>query len=234
VIIRTRQIRWLIILPIIIIIGCNELLAPEPERLGYEYFPLTVGEFRIYDVEVINYNFDGSTDTVVYQLKEVVSDSSIIGEETSYRLDRFRRANSLEPWVIDSVWSARLNTYQAIVVEHNVAIIKLSFPLVEDRRWDGNAMNTIDFDEFKIKNLGMTYQIDSIDYPNSLEMFKEDEVDSLGITGKDYNLEVFSAGIGLIYRVDENLKYCQSCLDRFIIEEGVFYEQKLLEIGKDE
>lgn len=229
---RTRGIYWFVILPILLTIGCNELTAPEPERLGYNYFPLVIGEYRIYDVEVINYNAVGSIDTITYQLKEVVADSSIIGEETSYRLDRYRRANALESWVIDSVWSARLNTYQAIVVENNVPIIKLSFPLAEDRRWDGNSMNSKDFDEFKIKNLGATYQIDDIEYPNSLEMFKEDLVDPGGFTRKDYNLEVFSAGIGLIYRVDENLKYCQSCQDRFIIEEGVFYEQKLLEIGK--
>ena len=138
-----------------LIIGCNELLAPEPERLGYEYFPLVIGDYRIYEVEVINYNLDGTVDTTNYQLKEIVADSSLVGGGTSYRLDRYRRADAAVAWVIDSVWSARLNTYQAIVVEHNVPIIKLSFPLAEDRRWDGNAMNTFDFDEFKIKNLGM-------------------------------------------------------------------------------
>lgn len=210
--------------------GCNELLAPEPERLGYEYFPLTVGEVRTYDVEVINYNLDGSTDTVVYQLKEVVSDSTIIGEEISYRLDRYRRANDQESWLIDSVWSARLNSYQAIVVEHNVPIIKLSFPLSEDRRWDGNAMNALDFDEFKIKNLGMTFQSNGIVYANTLHMFKEDVIDSLQITSDDYHLEVFSEGIGLIFRHDINIKY----LEREIIEQGIVYKQKLSEIGKDE
>ena len=114
---RTRQIYKVLILLASIIVGCNELLPPEPERLGYAFFPLTVGEFRTYDVVVINYNLDGSTDTVSYQLKEVVSDSSIIGDETSFRLDRYRRESDLETWVIDSVWSARLNSYQAIVVE---------------------------------------------------------------------------------------------------------------------
>ena len=233
-IVRTRGIYWFVILPILLAIGCNELTAPEPERLGYDYFPLVIGDFRIYDVEIINYNLDGSTDTVVYQLKEVVADSSIIGEETSYRLDRFRRVNSLETWAIDSVWSARLNTYQAIVVENNVPIIKLSFPLAEDRRWDGNSMNSKDFDEFKIKNLGATYQINDIDYPNSLEMLNGDGLDPLKITNDDYHLEVFSSGTGLIFKQDINKKYCSNCQDPGIIVEGIVYEQKLVEIGKIE
>ena len=214
-------------------VGCNELLPPEPERLGYAYFPLTVGDFRTYEVVVINYNLDGSTDTVSYQLQEVVSDSSIIGDETSFRLDRYRRESNLDTWVIDSVWSARVNSYQAIVVEHNIPIIKLSFPLTEDKRWDGNAMNAIDFDEFKIEDLGLSIQIDGVDYPNSLKMFKEDLRDPLGITRDDYHLEVFSAGMGLIYKVDENLKYCSGC-PPFTIEQGLVYEQKLLEVGKIE
>ena len=231
---RTRGKYWLIVLPVLISIGCNELMVPEPERLGYDYFPLIIGEFRIYDVKVINYNLDGSTDTTIYQLQEVVSDSSIIGEETSYRLDRYRRADASETWVIDSVWSARLNPYQAVVVEHNIPIIKLSFPVAEDKRWDGNALNTIEFDEFKIKNLGTTYQIDGIDYPNSLEMFKEDLLDPLKITSDDHQLEVFSAGIGLIFRQEIFKQYCSDCPEQGKIEQGIVYEQKLLEIGKIE
>lgn len=166
-------------------------------------------------------------------MKEIVSDSSIIGEETSYRLDRYRRADALGTWVIDSVWSARLNTYQAIVVENNIPIIKLSFPLTEDKRWDGNAMNSIDFDEFKIKNLGMPFETNGIDYSNTLQMFKEDLRDPLGITQDNYRVEVFSAGLGLIYKLDENVKYCNDC-PPFTIEQGIVYEQKLLEIGKIE
>ena len=224
----------MVILPILLAIGCNELMAPEPERLGYDYFPLVIGEFRIYEVEIINYNLNGSIDTVVYQLKEIVADSSIIGEETSYHLDRYRRVDTLEPWVIDSVWSARLNTYQAIVVEHNIPIIKLSFPLAEDKRWDGNAMNTIEFDEFKIKNLGATYQINGINYANSLEMIKEEQIDPLKITSDDYQLEVFSSGIGLIFRQEIYKKYCSNCPQEGKIEQGMVYEQKLLEIGRIE
>ena len=218
----------------IVMIGCNGLAPPEPERLGYAYFPLTVGDFRIYQAQTINYNLDGTSDTVNYQLMEVVADSTITGNETSYRLDRFRRANATQPWEIDSVWAARRNAYQAIVVEHNVPIIKLSFPLAEDRRWDGNAMNSRESDEFKIRNFGATYQMDGQDYPNSLEMVKEDLLDPLQITNDNYHIEVFSKGVGLIHRLDIDKKYCNpvDCQDPGIIEQGRVYEQKLLQIGR--
>ncbi len=231
-----KRINYLCILFFGLLTGCNKLLPPQPETLGYDYFPLQEGGYRIYQTQVINYNLNGSSDTINYQLKEVVADSSVAGNEVSYRLDRFRRSNETDPWNIDSVWSARINAYKAIVVEHNIPIIKLSFPLAEDRKWDGNAMNALEFDEYKIQNFGITYQIDSADFPNSLEMVKEDLIDPLQITNDDYHIEVFSQGIGLIYKLDISKKYCNpiDCSEPGIIEHGIVFEQKLLDFGKDE
>jgi len=221
-------------LPFLVTTACNDLLPPQPEVLGYVYFPLQTGTYKVYDVTVINYNIDGSTDTINYQLQEIIADSSIVGEEISYRLDRYRRADATEAWVIDSVWSARRNTYQGVVVEHNIPIIKLSFPLAEDKRWDGNALNAIDFDEYKIKNLGSTFQVNGIDYANSLEMFVADQLDPLQITSDDYHVEVFSSGVGLVYKQKINKKYCNpiDCPEPGVIEEGKAYEQKLVEVGE--
>jgi hypothetical protein len=211
-------------------------LPPQPENLGYDYFPLFVGKYKIYQAQAIHYNLDGTTDTLEYQLKEVIADSSTIGNEISYRLNRYHRDNEDQPWTIDSVWSARRNTYQAIMVEHNVPIIKLSFPIKEDKRWDGNAMNTKEFDEFKMINVGESYMLDGTEYVNSLEMFKEDLLDPLQITRDNYHLEVFSKGIGLVYKLDIDKKYCNpvDCPEPGIILEGKVIEQKILEFGKVE
>ena len=235
-IINLNKIALLPVLLSGLILSCNELLPPQPESLGYDYFPLTVGDFRVYQTQVINYNLDGSTDTLNYQLKEVVSDSSFANNEFTYQLDRFRRPNELEPWVIDSVWSARRNTYQAITIEHNIPIIKLSFPLAEDRRWDGNAMNALDFDEYRIQNLAMPFLVDNTEFVNSLEMVKEDLLDPRQIANDNYHIEVYSQGIGLIYKIDINKKYCNpgDCPQHGIIEQGIVFEQKLIEYGKDE
>ena len=203
-------------------IGCNELLPPDPARLGYDYFPLAADDYRLYQVQEINYNVDGSIDTTNYQLKEIVTEELVIDDETSFRLDRYRRAVETDPWVIDSVWSARVNSYQAIVVENNVPIIKLSFPVMEDRRWDGNAMNAREFDEFKMINVGSTYFMGEKEYPSSLEMFEEELLDPIQITNDDYHLEVFSKNIGLIYKLDIDKKYCNpvDCTEPGIIEQG--------------
>ena len=202
--------------------------------MGYDYFPLAADDYRLYQLQEINYNLDGSIDTTNYQLKEIVTEELVIDDETSFRLDRYRRAIETDPWVIDSVWSARVNSYQAIVVENNVSIIKLSFPVTEDRRWDGNAMNAKEFDEFKMINVGSTYLVDEKEYPRSLEMLKEELLDPIQITNDDYHLEVFSENIGLIYKLDIDKKYCNpvDCTEPGIIEQGKLVEQKIIEVGK--
>ena len=115
--------------------------APEPVDLGYEYFPLNFGEIRVYEVQKIEHKVAQLSDTTYYQLKEVVGEAFKSGNEDVYPIERYVRENENLAWRLDSVWSARRNAYQAVVVENNISIIKLSFPLEEGRRWDGNAMN---------------------------------------------------------------------------------------------
>lgn len=198
--------------------------------------PLQVGEYMIYQVEIINYNPDGTSDTTNYQLKEEVVDSITVADETTYKLNRYRRDNETQSWAIDLVWSARINTYQAITIENNIPTIKLSFPVKEDKRWDGNAMNAKEFDEFKMVNVDKIFSVDDQEYPNSLEMFKEDLIDSLQITSDNYYLEVYNKGRGMIYKLSIDKKYCNpiDCQEPGIILEGKVVEQKLIEFGKVE
>lgn len=211
-------------------VACNEALSPDPASLGYDYFPLNTGDTRIYDVERINYNNDLTSDTSYYQLMEVIGTtfSSASGAE-SYRVERFVRESELEEWQIDSVWSARRNTYQAIVVENNVPIIKLSFPVEEDRRWNGNAMNTRDYDEFKMVDLGVSKSIAGTQYASTLELVKEDLLAER--FSDNYHKEIFASGVGMIYRIDIDRQYCDfnDCPDDIVILFGKAIEYKLID-----
>lgn len=211
-------------------VSCNEALAPESASLGYEYFPINTGDVRIYDVLRIDHNVDFSIDTTRYQLKEVVGDTFVSGGEESYRIERFTRLNETEEWLLNSVWSTRINAYQAIVVENNVPIIKLSFPLEEDRRWDGNAMNTKTYDEFKMVNLGRPANIDDLVFSETVEMIKEEALDPTQTVTDNFHKEFFARDIGMIYRVDIDKTYCTGspCAETKIAF-GLEIEYKLIE-----
>lgn len=212
-------------------LACNESLSPETIDLGYDYFPLQSGDLRIYNVTRIDHNLDRSSDTLYYQLKEVVGESFMSGGEESFRIERFTRLNDTEEWQSDSVWSARRNSYQAIVVENNIPVIKLSFPLEDDRRWDGNAMNSKEYDEFKLTNLDQPYSISDFVFSSTVELVKEEALDLTMRVTDDLHIEYFARNVGMIYRLDVDRKYCPvaDCPEAGVIEFGLELEYKLIE-----
>ena len=208
--------------------ACNELAEPDSAVLGYDFFPLNTGNTRIYEVTRIDHSVGGTSDTINYQLKEVVGDLFTSGGEVSYRLERFIRNSAEEEWQIDSVWSARMNTYQAVVVENNIPVIKLSFPVKEDRRWDGNAMNARDYDEFKMIDVGLPYQLEDKTFASTLKMVKEDA--ATGIVTDNIHIEFYARGVGLIHRIDIDRRYCDEVeCPASGIEFGLEIECKLID-----
>ena len=204
----------------------------EQPELGYDYFPLVEGNERIYEVERIDYKPDGDIDTTFYQLKEVTGASFESNGELNFRIERFIRPNQDAEWVIDAVWSARRNDYQAIVVEDNLPIIKMSFPVLEDKRWDGNAMNSLPEDEYKMNDLGAPYMIANYSFNNTIQVFAEDLLDPCKISADNYHVEVFAVGVGVIYKQDIEIKYVSSsgCNPTdSIIDFGFVVEQRLID-----
>lgn len=209
-------------------VGCSEPSPVDPD-LGFEYFPYSDGQYRIYQTYVTHYLIDGSVEEEEFQVKEVVSDWKIEGDETTFRLERYRRVDENETWVEDSVWSARKSNYNVVVVEHNIPIIKLSFPIEEAKRWDGNAMNAYDYDEFKMVGVNSSYTVDEKEYPETVRIVKEEIIDTIVRT--DYRIEVFAKGVGLVYKEDRVLEYDFNNPGTII--EGIEFIQKLIETGEE-
>lgn len=216
--------------------NCSDTLEADPNRLGFDHFPLEVGTFREYEVQQINYRFSGEVDTALFQLREEVSDS-FANEEggTTFVLNRSVRENSLSPWTIDSVWSARKTTFQAIQVESNRPLVKLVFPFEEAKTWDGNKLNGNDPDAYIMMNVFQPFVTSSgsEEYPNTVTVVQSDFND--GITRIDLRTEVYALGVGLVYKSSRNVAYCSDpdCLGQEIIEIGMDWRQALINFGNE-
>ena len=64
-----KSIQWLGLLGMLFLwTACERtILSPDPGLAGYDYFPLEKGEYRIYHVYRVNYNFNAENDTLIYQ-----------------------------------------------------------------------------------------------------------------------------------------------------------------------
>jgi len=199
----------------IIFSGCKpSKVDPAQVDLGYDYFPLAIGDSIIYDVLTIDYSsLGGSIDTQNYQLLEVIADTFVDDEsDIAWRLERFSRPDSSANWPLDpdSVWTAKVTPYQAIKVESNIPYIKLVFPVENGVKWDGNALNTIakkEGDEYRIEDLGLPDTIGNNIFNNTLKVIQPFNTSKIG---KYERSEVYARNQGLIYKESILVDYCDA------------------------
>lgn len=207
--------------------------TPEPDasRLGFTFFPLETGIFRVYDAEEIRYSVLGF-DTIRYQLKEQVVDSFLNQTDTyTYVVHRFSRQDENTQWGLDSVWTARQTPIQAISIENNVPFIKLVFPVKEDVSWDGNALNANESDDYTIRDPfeSKTYKDEE---KRTVTVVQGDEEDLLI---KDERKEIFAEHIGLVEKTFIKLAFCDDseCFGQKVIERGKALQLTLIDYGKE-
>ena len=226
-----------LLLGFIIIPACtSENAQPDPSRSGPAYFPLEKGQFRIYDIQSVEYLFTDQNIERNYQLKEVVADTfRNLEGGISYRIERYFRENEADEWEQESeVWSARINDTQAIQVEENISLLKLVFPLRENKKWDAHALTDSEEDEYEMVNLFQPFpSADSVAFEKTITVIQEEVTEN--ILFRDIKKEVYGYNIGLVHKEITELEYCadNDCLGQSIIESGLEYRQHLVEYGKE-
>jgi len=214
--------------------ACNETIDADDSAFGYDFFPLETGEFRVYDVKEIIYPLAEIPDTLIYQLKEVTADSLIDNAgETNYVLQRWKRNDANDLWVLDSLWTTYKNDMQAVIRENNIPLLKLVFPFEEEKSWDSNSLNFRDPDEFVMRDLFMPYSDVQSEFSTTVTVIQEEKLDSL--ISLDNRYEVFARDVGLIAKVSSKLEFCQEsdCFGQKIIKEGRILSQSLIDYGKE-
>ncbi len=211
-----------------LLVSCNEKKEIGPETLGYDFYPIELGQYRIYNVEEINYNLVGS-DTSIYQLRETIVDSIESTDQTSYLILREKRADATEAWVSDSVWTAVLTANFLAISENNIPFIKLTFPVELGKEWDGNSLNSRTEIQYYYQSVEEVL-IDSIATEDHIRLIIEDI--PANIVNQDERSEVYARGIGLIQKDYLSLEFCTiDCNELGEIQGGRFLSQVLIEAG---
>ena len=182
--------------------GCNKGNEEVTVDLGYDYYPLSVGNAWVYEVKIIDKN-TLSDDTVSYQLKEVVAEVVDGGDEDNYLLYRYKRTNETASWVIDSVWSVKKEKQYLVKTENNVRLQKLAFGVSPGLLWDGNRWNIFAEETYEIVSLGSSYTLKGVKYAAVLEV--EQAVEKNLISSLDKR-ERYAKGVGLIEIYKEQLE----------------------------
>ena len=215
---------------LVLLLSCNETQIINPSTLGYDYYPIEVGQFRTYDVEEIHYRITGF-DTANYQLRETIFDSIVSVDQTTYLLRRDIRATPMDEWESDSIWSVTPTNLYVAVAENNIPYIKLTFPVRSGAEWDGNSLNARGTQTYYYESVSES-QFEIIPLTDQIKVIIEDIPENT--TGIDLRSEVYAKNIGLLEKNYLTQVKCTSgsCGDDFgEVEAGRSLKQVLIDYG---
>lgn len=220
----------------LVLLGCTKTIEPNLSNFGYDYYPIEKGQYRVYYTRLITYNLDGSIDTTNYLTKEVVEDNvTYLDGSERMLLGRYSADLGTNNWKKDSLWSVYATTTNIVVSEAILDYIKLAFPVKEGLSWDGNALNGLEEEQYELTSLGNTYAYDTLSYTSTLTVVHADLIDPAKLTKDDYRIEVYAKDVGLVHKLNKKINYCDPtrCSENGIIDDGIIFEQKLIEFGKE-
>jgi hypothetical protein len=212
--------------------ACNKTIEPDDKRLGYVYFPLEIGRYVIYEVDERNYTILDSNQ-VFYQLKEIITDTfTNLAGQKQFVLERYKRANDLANWQIDSVWSAVRTGSQAIKFENNIPYIKLVFPVERNSSWNGNAYNDKGENIYRIADFRKSRTFGEINLPNTVKVQMGNDSSLVSQVKRE---EIFAENIGLVFmeRINVRFKADPANLGKGKIESGKIEKFTIIDFGKE-
>ena len=206
--------------------------------LGYNYCPVKIGKYVIYDVDSIVKSGDFKADTFKFQIKEQID--SIVTDNVgriTYKLKRYiRKKNNdtipynLISWTLKDVWVLNRTETTAEQVEENCRFIKLIFPIKQDKTWNGNAYNV---------NKPLDYEYTEVDVPHSYGGLNFDS--TVFVTQwnyknniqKNYYVEVYAKNIGMIYKQMDSVKLDIGVSIEKYFKEGFRYKMVVNSYGTE-
>ena len=178
---------------------------------GYQYFPLEIGKYWIYQVDsTIIDDVGASTIKSSSFVKEEITESYIneLGE-TEYRIERSKSETLNGDYLITDAWKAELNENFASRTEENLRFIKMVFPISIDIDWNGNHFDELtridvageriwvykDWGNYQVDAKGVELTVNGEAYSNSVIITQADFESDIE---KRFSKEYYAPEIGLI------------------------------------
>lgn len=234
--------RFLFISMLFLLMSCAKTERDDYQTdMGYAYFPVKVGQYRIYSVDSILYSKSALPDTISCQIKETIAEKLDVNGEEVYRLVREWRPDTSFNWMANTVWWLAKEDNRVIQVEENLKFIKLTFPVKEGLKWDGNSFidpttkikvgdeNVAFFKEWDYNLIGMYRE--SI-LGKELDVVEVEESNFETSIELRYSTAKYAKDIGLVERVQKILDtQCITCTGDWTekAEKGVIMVQTIIE-----
>jgi len=211
-------------------LSCNEKEFEAPldqNEYGYDYYPLELGQIRVYKVDSILFdvgsgNLPVRDSSTVYIREEIVEVLSLPEADLlQVRVERQIADEVGGPWKILDVVTRARSTNQGYYSESNVQLINLVFPLRKGVRWNGTAFvaqglpvfvlgSEIEMYkgwDFQVTDEGIAESVGEEDYSEVATIVQSANENLIELRN---SIEKYARGVGLVYRQREIVdSYCK-------------------------
>lgn len=194
-------------------------------EFGYQYFPVDIGNYRLFRVDSTIVDNNGATilESRTFIKEEITESFKSASGETVFRIERSKSESREGTYVITDVWTAQRNEQVAIRTEENLRFNKLIFPIVINNEWEGNTFENLtdviiagdrievykDWGDYEVVADGIDLDVFGITYSDVVTV-KQADHDFLLERRSSY--EYFAPNIGLIKKEMEIFDtQCQTC-----------------------
>jgi hypothetical protein len=194
-----RKSLFLIFIITVVLLSCKKDRDEVIPNVGYSYAGLEVGKYVIYNVDSHHYNVPFNIDTTVqFQIKEVIDSKYIDLEgEEAYKVIRYRKTSDSTQWFVQDVWNAKITATSYQKSEENIRYIKLTFPVKDNKTWNGNTMNNLGSLDYEYTAVHQSATIGNIKFDSVTTVLQFDDVN---LVQERFFQEKFAAGVGLVYK----------------------------------
>ncbi|MFT2007621.1 hypothetical protein ACMA1I_03015 [Pontibacter sp. 13R65] len=192
--------------------ACTEkFVEPDPTAIGLDYYPVKVGDFRIYNVTDIRFR-NNIGDTTRFQLRERVDTSFYDQTNTlTFKIVRSVRANNTMAWQDDSVMVVTKSDKFVTETKDNTKRVKMVFPVRSGKEWRADAFNA-NLDEnrskemYSFQEVGAPATVGGASYNQTVTVIHGTPADNL--VQLDDRKEVYANNVGMVYRLFKKVTYC--------------------------
>lgn len=200
----------------------------------YDYYPLTVGHYMIYDVNEAVYSSGQANPVIkVYQEKDEISSVTVDTDGSStYIVSRSSRNTASDYWVKTKEYSINQFPDKLIFNIDNQSLVPLIFPIDSKITWNGNMYNTLDAQDYHYEDINQPFKLNALSFDKTLTLVERR--DTTSVIDYDLGLKRFAIGVGLIYDEQTSYEYCQAtvdCIGKAIIDSGSKKTRKIIEYG---
>lgn len=183
--------------------ACSSETEFEELDLGYTFFPNESGKYIDYEVDSIHYGI--TVDTVNFYLRELVAEDFVDAEgQPATRLERYKKFNLDDDWVLTDVWSQRRTTTAAERDEENRRFVRMIFPAQDGKTWDGNSYNTLDPWNYRYARKDLPYSLGELTWGETITV---NQRNNTNLVDQEFAFEVYARNIGLVHKVFTDLNF---------------------------